>query len=436
MFIVASISRRRLMVFISYLALLLGPLTSPVAQTNRTTKSTEHSAPYSQNAELKSLYETHQWFKLRDAIQAKRASAFYRGVVASAFNDNKQAEKYLQAVIKSAPQSEEASDGRALLIYVYMRDGRYRQAFSEVEKALAVKPDDAGLKNARALFGALSRYQKQSVAERRFSRIRYSMKGGNLLIPAEINGKSTNYIFDTGANFSLISEGEAKRLGLTVRESSGHKVGDSAGVNVDTRIAVADQLRVGNVRLTHVAFFVVGDDQQPFVDLPSGERGVLGLPVLLAFQTLRWTQKGTFEIGFASDSSKTRKSNVCFEGAQPIIEAEFQHSKINMFLDTGAIRTRALPLFAREFADFVNESGRKDTSRVTGVGGSVEVDAITLTELALRINGFNAVLRPAQVLLKETTSDSRWWHIWIGLDLLNQARVVTIDFKSMTLALE
>jgi len=424
------------MVWISLLAWLLTPITSPVGQTNRTTKTTKRDAANSQNAELKSLYEAHQWFKLRDAVQAKRSSDFFRGVVASAFNDVKQAEKNLKSVIKSAPRSEQASDARALLIYVYQRNGRYRQALSEVEEALAVESDNDGLKNARALFGALSQYPEQSVAERRFSRIRYSMKGGNLFIPAEINGKSANYIFDTGANFSLISEGEAKRLGLTIRESSGHKAEDSAGVNVDIRIAVADQLRVGNVRLRHVTFFVVGDDQQPFVDLPSGERGVLGLPVLLAFQTLRWKQKGIFEIGFAPDSSNTRKSNVCFEGAQPIIEAEFRHSKIKMFLDTGAIRTRALPLFAREFADFVNESGRKDTTRVTGVAGSVEVDAITLTELALRINGFNAVLRPAQVLLKETTSDSRWWHIWIGLDLLNQARVVTIDFKSMTLALE
>ena len=434
--IVPSISKLRLMVCISLLAWLFTPLTSPVAQTNRAAKTTKRDAANSQNAELKSLYEAHQWFKLRDAVQAKRASAFYRGAVAAVFNHVKQAEKNLKSVIKSAPRSERASDARALLIYTYQRAGHYRQAFSEIESALAVKPDDAGLKNARALFGALSQYPEQSVVERRFSRIRYSMKGGNLFIPAEVNGKSGNYIFDTGANFSLISEGEAKRLGLTIHESSGHEVGDSAGVNIDTRIAVADQLRVGNVRLRHVAFFVVGDDQQPFIDLPSGERGLLGLPVILAFQTLRWEQKGTFEIGFPPGARKGPKSNICFEGANLIVEGEFRQSKINVFLDTGAIRTRALPLFAREFADFVNESGRKDTTRVTGVGGSVEVDAITLTELALRINGFSLVLRPAQVLLKETTSDSRWWHIWIGLDLLNQARVVTIDFKSMTLALE
>jgi hypothetical protein len=421
---------------ISYLALLFAPLTSPVAQTNWATKPTERSAANSRNAELKSLYEAHQWFKLRDAVQAKGASAFYRGVVASAFNDIKQAEKYLQAVIRSAPQSEEASDARVLLTYVYMRTGRYRQAFSQIEKAVAAKPDDAGLKNARALFDALSRYPEQSVLERRSSRIRYSMNGGNMFIPVEVNGKSAKYMVDTGANFSLIGAAEAKRLGLIIHESGGAKIGDSVGSNVDVRIAVADQLTVGSIRLSNAIFFVAPDDQQPFIDLPSGERGVLGLPVLLAFHTLRWKQEGTFEIGFAPGSRKGPKSNICFEGANLIIDGEFRQSKINVFLDTGATRTRVLPLFAKEFPSFIDEFGRKGSDRVTGVGGSAEVDVITLPELALRISGFDAVLRPAQVLLKDMTPDSRWWHVWGGLDLLNQARVVTLDLKSMTLALE
>jgi hypothetical protein len=77
------ISRLRLSVCISFLALLFAPFTLPVAQTNRATKPPKASAAYSQNAELKSLYEAHQWFELRDAIHATRASAFYLGVVAS-----------------------------------------------------------------------------------------------------------------------------------------------------------------------------------------------------------------------------------------------------------------------------------------------------------------------------------------------------------------
>ena len=233
------------------------------------------------------------------------------------------------------------------------------KAFSEVEKALAVKPEDPDLKNAHALFDALSQYPEQSVLESHSSRIRFSMKGGNMFIPVEVNGKSANYIVDTGANYSLIGEAEAKRLGLIIHESRGSKMSDSAGNNVDVRVAVADHLTVGSIRLRNVIFFVARDDQQPFMDLPSGERGVLGLPVFLAVQTLRWKKEGTFEVGFAPGSRNSPKSNICFEGANLIIEGEFRRSKINVFLDTGATRTRVLPLFAKEFPNFIEEFGRK-----------------------------------------------------------------------------
>jgi Aspartyl protease len=435
-FISASIAVLSLTACLSDGALLSAPITLRSAQTGQAKKAAERDAANSRNAELRSLYEAHQWFKLRDAVQTTDAPTFYRGAVASVFNDIKQAEKSLQSVIKSAPQSEQASEARELLINTYMRAGLYRQALSETEQALMVKPNDNGLKNARALFYTFSQYPEQAVAERRFSELRYHMKDGNLFIPVEVNGKQGSYIIDTGANFSLISEAEAKRLGLTISEKSGARIGDSSGANLDFRVAFADRLTVGRMRLRHVPFFVMRDDQQPFVELPAGERGIIGLPVLLAFQTLRWNREGKFEIGFAPRARPTRKSNLCFEGVQPIVEAEFRQSKINIFLDTGATHTRVLPLFAKEFAAFVNEAGKKGSQRVTGVGGHVDVESMTIPELRLRITGSEVALSPAEVLLRETASGLSWSHVWAGMDLLNQARVVTLDFKSMTLTLE
>jgi predicted aspartyl protease len=424
------------MVCLSDGALLSAPLTRRSAQTLKEKEATKRDAFNNRIAELRALYEAHQWFKLRDAVQATDAPVFYRGAVAAAFNDIKQAEKSLQAVINSAPQAGLVSEARELLINTYMRAGLYRQSLSETEQARVLKPNDNGLKNARILFSTFSQYPEQTVSARRFSELRYAMKEGNLFIPVKVNGKQASYIVDTGANFSLISETEAKRLGLNISERSGARIGDSSGLDLDFRVAVADRLTVGRMRLRHVPFFVMRDDQQPFVDLPAGERGIIGLPVLLAFQTVRWNREGKFEIGFAPRATPTRKSNLCFEGLQPIVEAEFRQSKINIFLDTGATHTRALPLFAREFAAFVNEAGKKGSQRVTGVGGSVDVETIRLPELRLRINGSEVALSPAEVLLRETASGLSWSHVWAGMDLLNQARVVTLDFKSMTLTLE
>lgn len=245
-----------------------------------------------QNSPLKTLYDAHQWFRLRDAVQSGPASALYRGAIASAFNDLKAAEKHLTSVMAAAPQSEDAADARSWLIYASMRQGRYRHALSEVDRALAINPADAGLRNTRGLFARLSRHPDQSVSRRRSSTIHYQMKQGNLFVPVHINGRSAAAIFDTGANLSLVSEAEAARLGLPIDDVRA-QLDDAAGAKVDVRTAVAGQLTIGDVGLRNVAFVVVNDQQQPFINLPLGERVVLGLPALLALETLRWTGMAT-----------------------------------------------------------------------------------------------------------------------------------------------
>ena len=318
---------------------------------------------------------------------------------------------------------------------LYHRAGRFRRAVAEIDGLLAAYPDNTSLKHARALFGALARYPDQSIARRRHSTIRYRMKAGNLFVPVSIRGRAGHYIVDTGANFSLMSESEARRLGLTIQEG-GASVTDITGGTMSARTAVADELQVGETRLRHVAFLVVGDDQQPFVDLAADERGVLGLPTLLALDAFRWTADGEFEIAFPAPREDRRRANMCFDGAMPITEGRFGDRRITLHLDTGAIETHLWPAFSRDFATLLSQSGVPATKRVTGVGHSVDVQSIDIPELTLRIGGFETSLHPAHVLVNATTAAGQRDHGNLGLDLLGQAQATTIDFRSMTLALK
>ena len=60
-------------------------------------------------------------------------------------------------------------------------------------------------------------------------------------------------------------------------------------------------------------------------------------------------------------------------------------------------------------------------------------DTITLPEISLRVGGFDAMLRPAQVYPKPVGDDFR--HGLLGMDMLSQAREVRVDFTSMTIQL-
>jgi hypothetical protein len=70
---------------------------------------------------------------------------------------------------------------------------------------------------------------------------------------------------------SVLSESDAKRFGLKVRTAP-VKMGDINGAQFDSHVAVADELSVGSIRLRHVAFLVVSDDQPPFNEVKPGSR--------------------------------------------------------------------------------------------------------------------------------------------------------------------
>jgi hypothetical protein len=80
--------------------------------------------------DLKSLYDAHRWFELRDSVAKDTAPVFYQGAV-TAFNDLPRCEKKLAPVIKSFPQSDGAIEAHRLLASAYMRQGKYREAFAQ-----------------------------------------------------------------------------------------------------------------------------------------------------------------------------------------------------------------------------------------------------------------------------------------------------------------
>ena len=383
-------------------------------------------------SDLSALYDAHQWFKLREAVSGVGAPPFFRGAVASAFNDTELAIKDLGHIVRSAPGSDQAYMARELLTYIHWRAGRYRHALAQLDALSKLKPDATDVKDSRRLFASLSQFPELTVAAYRYSKLHYVMRGGNLFVPVEINGQAAFYMVDTGANLPVISTEEANRRRLRVAKGNG-KLGDSSVYSVQVGdVAMADDLTVGRVHLRNVSFLVIPDDR--FINMPPEQRGVLGLPLLLAFQRLRWSADGTFEIALPATEPKNPVPSVYFEGATPVTQVVFDERKLDFALDTGAVTTDLYPRFANEHPSLINELGRLGTTHRVAVNGDFELDSIILPELSLRVGGFRTMLRPAHVIRKEVGSE---WHYGnLGLDLLSQARVVTLDFKSMTLILQ
>lgn len=404
-------------VLVAWLALLALTQTYPAADDDR--------------PDLKSLYDARRWFELRDSVAKGAAPDFYHGAVACSFNDMHRCERKLGAVVKSRPRSDEAVEAHRVLASAYLRQGKYREALAQVDAVLTLRPRDSDAGNVRPLLATLSESPNQEVVRRPSTTLRLHDEG----LPISINSVQGTYWFDTGANYSILSESDAKRFGLTVRAVSA-KIGTSTGARVDSRVAVADEISVGSIRLKHVAFLVFPDDQPPFNEAPQGSRGLIGIPVLLAFQRFVWGSDREFEIDSKSVGKHVPHADLGFDGTTPVTQIQFGNRSLTFVLDTGATNTDLYPPFAAAFPDLIRNSAKTDSYKTEGVGSVKYMDAATLASLHFSIGGFPVVLSPANALLTHTNEASKFFEGNLGIDLLQQAHKTIFDFKAMTITLQ
>ena len=382
------------------------------------------------DASLKSLYDNHQWFELRDSVKKGRVSALYQGAVACAFNDVRHCERKFGRVFHSAPRSEQAVEAHRTLSSAYFTHAEYKKALAQLDALLAINPGDADALGGRPVIAALANSPGQQITGRH---TRLELQDGGL--PFSINGIRAAYWFDTGAELSVLTESEAKRFRLRVQPAS-LQVGDVNGAQVNTKIAIADEMRIGSIRIKHVAFLVLPDSQPPFNQGEPGTHGLIGIPVLLALRTFVWSGDLSFEIGTKSPEASAPHADLCFDGSHPIVQIAYEQQPLEFVLDTGATNTDLFPPFAAAFPELIRAAKKTDAYKMEGVGGAKNMEAATLESLKFSLGGFPVTLKSVGVLLLPTSNASRFFAGNLGIDLLQQAHKRTFDFKTMTLSLE
>lgn len=382
------------------------------------------STPETSAPDLRAIYDAHDWFKLRDAIAGKEALPLYRGAVAAAFDQQSEAEEALHPLINGPTSSKDADEANDWLSYLFVRRGEYQKAAGEMDEGAPLRE-------------TLKSLPDQSVSRSEESSIAVHLSHRRLFVPLVVQGKQAEFFLDSDANFSFMSESQARALGLKLHDSA-LTVHGAGGIGTGFRTAVADELSVGNVYLKNVAFMVMPDNEDVFSGLQPQEQGALGLPVLLAFRTFRYS-KGKLDIALPSgageaSSQNMPKQNLCFDGLDPVVQVTFSNQPVPTVLDTGAAITEIWPPFAKHFSAFVNSAGKASSAVENSFGGKSRVPLRILPELALGLSGCDIHIRPARLFLAATTPNSQRYYGRLGLDALTSMRELTIDFAALQIS--
>ncbi|HLK64965.1 MAG TPA: aspartyl protease family protein [Bryobacteraceae bacterium] len=361
--------------------------------------------------------EAGQCFEARDRAGHGKASAATRAAIAAAFDDRQQAEKDLLAVLRANPESDDTALAHAELAEVLARSGQFEAA---LEHAVRSGMPAAGL------WEALGKYPSQSVAVRRYSQIPFAHREQGLAITVTLQGKALEFVIDTGAGISSIAESHTAGAGVTIHDDR-FVIEDITGKSVECRLGIAENLTAGAFQLRNVPFCVVAGSEAP---------DILGLPVLQAFETIRWSNAGIFEIGIPAGVKNIARSNMCFENGGLVVAADLGQRHLAFNLDTGNDQTFLYPDFAEDFAGIAAGTNRKETYEMRGIGHAIELEGAALPELKLRFGGSATVLHNVLLLAAPLPSQCPGCYGNVGRDLLSQVHRVTLDFHAMKLTLE
>ncbi len=373
------------------------------------------------------LARTHRWFELRAKADAT-TSPLVRGGLAAVFNDPTTAERLLRGVIRDERLAHDADDAYALLAFVYLRTGQYERFATLYQAWAAAFPQSAEVRDQQENFEKYRGRPNQINGPRRQSTVRHDVDGF-LTLPISIDGKTDNFIFDTGAFQSAVTERQAKKLGMTIQDD--HRVlTDVSGTRTAFKTAVAKDVTLGSMTFRNVSFAVI----TPGGVLADAEIGIIGLPIIVAMGGINWSNSGTAEFG-GSFSASSVEPNLVFVRSRLALRADVLGRSVLTTLDTGADSTDLNANFADLFPDVV-AAGKKGSSQLNGIGGTQTFASVELPELIFTIGARTVPVRPAVITMQRNGAAGGECCIANGgHDLLKQGRGFVLDLTTMTLEL-
>jgi len=385
----------------------------------------------SESSSLKQLADSHRWRELRDAAAKDKNAMFYQAIGAAVFNEP-QAEQLFRSVIEQHPGSEEAYQSYDWLANIYLKSGRY-QSLTKIMQArwtnFPNKKDVASEKKETAPFNGLP---DQQTTERKRSTLHHDKN--SLAVTLSINNKPAKFFFDDGADFSCISEQEARALRMDVHAIQGST--NSMTKATSFRMATAREVIIGGMHFKDVSFAVFPDNQEPWSLVPLRQRGIIGLPLMIATGVFHWKADGTITIGEEPRPLNVSQANMFLDaGKRPVLKVSFLGKDFWTALDTGAMTTDVYAPFAHLFADYLKQNGKPGQNEIRGIGGAESFTSINLPSLTLQIDRHDVILKPAHILTNHTERRD-WIFANVSKDLLMQTSGFTIDFQAMTLMIE
>ena len=409
------------------------------------------SAIFAQEADKKvgELLNTSNWFELervypvvKDDMQTPMLKLMAEVMLASNFNRPAELREKLQKLI--AEHQAELGFGNVCNMTVMGAmiegyEGNYAVA-ADMVKAIAdaVKSangslEGTGLSELLAYYEAVREYPAP-ILERPAEDVKIALteKSGLMWIPLVVNGKTYDFILDTGASFTMISQDLAKDMGAQIISNPVFVRGGESPGGYGQR-AFIENMNLGPVSLKNIIAFV---SENPSDDDPLKVDAVLGMDFIkrageiqidLSTMTLTIPVQRTLPL---------YGRNIILEVNIPIVEAaDVNGNKYTFILDTGASEDNLSDLWFSKNAEIAAKLPTLN-QRTWGHGGIVQNQIVKIPEYKLIIDNASANFKEIPAILPANGTASSTRDGRLGMGLLRQFKKAIFNFEDMFVAFE
>jgi predicted aspartyl protease len=286
--------------------------------------------------------------------------------------------------------------------------------------------DDA--ENSDIIWKGLQHIPAQTTTITEDTRIAYRRDLAGLInIPVNFADSTFNFIFDTGANLSVINETYSRKTNLRMLNVR-FKVRAITGIEVFANLGVAGEFKIGNIIIRNAVFMVFPDSALSFAHGFYTIKGILGFPIIEQLQEVHINKNSMTVPKTASDRTIR---NFGVDELLPVISIAFNTDTLPFTFDTGAQFTFLNEPFYRNYKKLIDTSGKSFDMQLGGAGGVTKTQAYRLPEITLNIAGQSAVLKNVAIKTTSSNPKDKLYYGNLGQDFMNQFQEMIINFRYM-----
>ncbi|MNU71646.1 Retroviral aspartyl protease [compost metagenome] len=393
-------------------------------------------------SEISALAAKKDFFEIKELLIRNKSRIdsevyfYYWGLVENAFSNFKESNQAIETFFEGAGSMNNDSLFKEILLVkqlnlvnlfeykdAYLMNRYVVENFAHVCSEAELED----LSNTALIWKGLENQDKQRIHISSDVKIQLSRDKANLAnIPVKTSGITKNFVFDTGANFSVIQRSVAQEMNCEIIPIQ-FDVTAITGLKVKSDLAVMKELWMGDIKCENVVFLVFNDQDLTFSEADYTIQGIIGFPVIRSLDEIRLNKSD--ELFVPKVAEQISGSNMIINGFVPAVQVVYNSDTLQFSFDTGAAETFLNSAYYNKYKRMVEKKGKKKKLKSGGAGGVVEYTGLVLPKVTLSVGSAVATLRDIQVRKESVTESDTDFDGNLGQDFIKQFAEMIINFK-------